>query len=106
MTFEEAFDELNTQNIAGVAAEMLDWHPCILGNMLLAVQLAKSRRYPLSHPGYSGPLATCAGLETTMPNKEIANQAKFAKGLLKLAGKILDKELQSAERISVGGMVE
>ena len=52
MTFEEAFERLNHGDFAGVAEEMVTWHPAILGAMLQAVAVAKHQRYPLLHRDY------------------------------------------------------
>ena len=59
MDFREAHDRLNQHDIAAVAAEMVDWHPAILGSMLLAVQAAKIVRYRSPHPDYYSPLQAC-----------------------------------------------
>jgi len=63
MTFEEALECLNRFDITSVAAEMADWHPAILGQMVLAVEVAKQVRYLGWHPDYAGPLEACAKME-------------------------------------------
>ena len=63
MTFEEAYDLLNACHIESVAAEMREWHPAILGQMVLAVQAAKEVRYPIPHPDYFWPLQACSERE-------------------------------------------
>lgn len=59
MNFDEAHDKLNDQDLAAVAAEMLDWHPRILGSMLMAVQSATTARYLSPHPHYHASLLAC-----------------------------------------------
>ncbi len=49
MTFEEAHDALNAAGVWKVSEEMKDWHPVILGAMLMAVATAKKKRYPMNH---------------------------------------------------------
>jgi len=63
MTFDEAYEQLNRFDITSVAAQMQTWHPAILGQMILAVQAAKQRRYLGPHPNYAGPLHLCAERE-------------------------------------------
>lgn len=93
MTFEEAFERLNQGDIASVAAEMTDWHPAILGNMLLAVQAAKRMRYLSPHPDYYSALRACVAVE---PKLEVGQyNAKFSKGRIKIAVDRLLKEAAS-----------
>jgi len=63
MNFDEALEQLNCSDIASVAAEMAHWHPRILGQMLLAVEVAKKARYPLYHPDYYATLRACLAAE-------------------------------------------
>ena len=63
MDFTEAYNLLNHDNVAAVATEMADWHPAILGNMLMAVEAAKIIRYKSYHPDYHTPLKACFELE-------------------------------------------
>jgi len=67
MNFDEAFDHLNSGDIASVAAQMADWHPAVLGKMLLAVETAKKIRYPLYHPDYHEPLKALTAAEPPGP---------------------------------------
>lgn len=60
MTFEEARDLLNHMNTDEVSKEMEDWHPALLGQMLMAVNKAKLSRYPSYHPDYDGVVAQLA----------------------------------------------
>lgn len=69
MTFEEAFERLNRYDVASVAEMMADWHPAILGQMLLAVQVAKGVRYLSWHPDYCGPLKACLEVEAGVTGK-------------------------------------
>jgi hypothetical protein len=48
---------LNTGGAALVGKAMSDWHPAILGEMLKAVAVAKTARYPGHHPDYDEGLA-------------------------------------------------
>ena len=67
MDFDEACECLNSFDITAVAAQMADWHPAILGQMLLAVEAAKKVRYPLYHPDYHNPLRACLSAEPPGP---------------------------------------
>ena len=69
MDFKEAHDTLNRMAYRDVAAQMEDWHPAILGEMLRAVQEAKLRRYPGYHPDYYNPLAQAYQNETAIKGK-------------------------------------
>ena len=53
MTFEEAQELLNSQEIEKVAAQMRQWHPSILAEMLKAVAVARYQRYLSSHPDWT-----------------------------------------------------
>ena len=92
MTFEEAFEHLNQMKIATVAVEMSDWHPAILGQMLLAVQTAKQIRYPAPHPNYHGPLEACLKIDSAPIESE--NETKFASAQINLASKQLTKLIE------------
>lgn len=63
MTFEEAYEALNEMRHDEVAKEMVTWHPAVLGEMLRAVQEAKSARYPGPHPDYESALAEIAAVD-------------------------------------------
>jgi hypothetical protein len=80
MTFEEAFDRLNTGDYTAVAREMANWHPRILGDMLIAVQVAKSVRYPRYHPHYYESLVACLAVQEetsiTMPTSSTLHSLK------------------------------
>ena len=56
MTFEEAYEELNSRNIDKVAEQMKRWHPAVLGMMLEAVHKARNMRYLSPHPDYDNVL--------------------------------------------------
>ncbi len=56
MSFDDAYNELNTGDIEKVIAQMDDWHPSILGEMLKAVDAARQRRFPGYHPDYDDAL--------------------------------------------------
>ena len=51
-TMLEVHSELNVNNIEGVADTMSQWHPAILGQMLLAVDVAYKRRCNRPHNDY------------------------------------------------------
>ena len=53
MTFEEAHDLLNVVGVRKVSEEMKDWHPAILGAMLMAVAKAKKKCYPMNHGDFN-----------------------------------------------------
>ena len=83
MDFDEAYECLNNFDIAPVAAEMAEWHPAILGQMLLAVEAAKKVRYPLYHPDYYDPLKTCLAAEPPGPGSvKPARQSAFVSALM------------------------
>ena len=72
MTFEEAYELLNTDKFADVAEQMVSWHPSILGEMLRAVAVAKRRRYPLLHPDYD------IGVQAVLRSVDLANSERLA----------------------------
>lgn len=49
MTFEEAEELLNKAEVEKVAAQMRQWHPVVLAQMLEAVGHTENLRYPGSH---------------------------------------------------------
>lgn len=68
MTFEEAEELLNSQEIEKVAVAMRQWHPSILAEMLKAVTFARYQRYLSSHPDWTAAVrevAEKAGFELT-----------------------------------------
>lgn len=56
MTLKEVRELLRNSEADAVVEQMRDWHPVILGQMLLAVQQAKELRTRLYHPDYANPL--------------------------------------------------
>lgn len=74
MTFEEAHELLNGQEIEKVAAQMRQWHPSILAEMLRAVDLAYHRRWNI--------FPTVSGFGASHPDwtaavKEVASNSGF-----------------------------
>lgn len=60
MTFEEAEELLNHAEVETVAAQMRQWHPVILAEMLTAVASAKRQRYLSSHPNWTAAVRSLA----------------------------------------------
>ncbi len=66
MTFEEAEELLNHQEVERVAAQMRQWNPSVLAEMLKAVTEARYSRYQSSHSDWTAAVrevAEKAGLE-------------------------------------------
>jgi hypothetical protein len=96
MTFEEAMQALNRHQIAEVAAEMVKWHPVILGNMILAVAAAKKVRYLGEHPGYADPLAAALKSEarTHTAPQLLRKNTKTSQSRINMAARRLSEWLE------------
>lgn len=56
----EMHDLLNTGQVATVGQALSDWHPAILGELLEAIGIAKTKRYPGRHGDYDAGLSKAA----------------------------------------------
>jgi hypothetical protein len=93
MTFEEAMERLNCQDVAAVAFEMIEWHPVILGNMILAIAAAKRVRYRAPHPDYGR--AAAAALKAEFDGKKhMRGNTMFEVSQIRFAAERIEQALE------------